>query len=177
MSNQPANTKEAGRGRMRFAFVAAGFAIAFPAFGQVAPIARGRTLLFASLGGDMVSVLADQGQMEGTRKTTTASAYTLHEIHATSGTVVREYQSAEGTVFGLAWSGRVAPDLRQILGSYYGQYEQALKARSGVRRGRRPILIDLPELKVQIGGHPGSFAGRAYLPTKLPEGMRAEDIQ
>jgi len=173
MSNQPVGRRWAGLGQGKFAVVIAMLAIALPGYAQ----ARGARLVYASLGGDTVSILADQGQMEGTRTMTAANSYTLHEIHAASGTVVREYQSAEGKVFGITWHGRVTPDLRQILGSYYGQYEEAMKARSGLRRGRRPILIDLPELKVEISGHPGSFSGRAYAPEKLPQGMRAEDIQ
>lgn len=173
MSNQPVSRRWAELGRRKFALLIATFAMVLPGYAQV----RGARLVYASLGGDTVSILADQGQMEGTRKMTAASSYTLHEIHAASGTVVREYQSAEGTVFGIAWHGPVTPDLRQILGSHYAQYEEAMKARSGLRRGRRPILIDLPELNVQISGHPGSFSGRAYVPGKLPQGMRAEDIQ
>lgn len=176
MWKQPAGPKRARFGRSKLAILAATLAFALPACAQVLRIASGG-VVFASLGGDTVSILADQGQMEGTRKMTAANSYTQHEIHAASGTVVREYQSAEGMVFGVAWHGPVTPDLRQLLGSYYPQYEEAMRARSGLRRGRRPILIDLPELNVQISGHPGSFSGRAYVPGKLPQGVRAEDIQ
>jgi Protein of unknown function (DUF2844) len=131
----------------------------------------------AALGGDTVSILADQGQMEGSRKVTTANSYTVHEIKAANGTVVREYQGAEGKVFAVAWHGPFWPDMKQILGSYYDQYAQARQAQSGVRGGRHPVVINEPGFVVTIGGHPGWFIGKAYIPEKLPQGMRAEDIQ
>ena len=132
---------------------------------------------WAALGGDTVSILADQGQMEGSRKTIAADSYTVHEIQSENGTIVREYQGADGKVFGVAWHGRFMPDMRQILGSYFDQYAQARQAQSGVRGGRHPITINQPGLVVQMGGHPGWFSGTAYIPQKLPQGMRAEDIQ
>ncbi|MGA8188953.1 MAG: DUF2844 domain-containing protein, partial [Candidatus Sulfotelmatobacter sp.] len=64
-----------------------------------------------------------------------------------------------------------------LLGSYFEQYRQAAKAQSRVRIGRRPLMIQQPGLVVQIGGHPRSFAGRAYVPEMLPSGVRVEEIQ
>ncbi len=136
-----------------------------------APAAR------AALGGDLVSILADQGQMQGTRNTTKMDSYTVHAIQGANGTILNEYQSADGNVFAVAWHGPFLPDMRQILGSYYDQYSQARQAQNGLRRGRHPIVINEPGLVVLIGGHPHSFAGKAYVPGKLPQGMRAEDIQ
>jgi hypothetical protein len=131
----------------------------------------------AALGGDVVSVLADQGQMQGSRKTMKMDSYTVHAIQAANGTVVNEYESAEGNVFAVAWHGPFMPDMRQILGSYYDQYAQARQAQNGMRKGRHPIVINEPGLVVLMGGHPHSFAGKAYVPGKLPPGMRTEDIQ
>lgn len=132
---------------------------------------------WAALGGDIVSILADQSAMQGSRRTTSASSYTLHEIHAANGTQVREYQSADGNVFAVTWQGQFAPDMGQILGSYFGQYAQAMQARSSTRRGRGPVTIQEPGLTVQLGGHMRAFVGRAYVPEKLPQGMRAEDLR
>ena len=67
--------------------------------------------------------------------------------------------------------------MRQLLGSYFEQYLQAAKAQSASRLGRRPVMIDQPGLVVQIGGHPPSFTGRAYVPQMLPSDVRVEDIR
>src|ERR1700733_7667600 len=130
----------------------------------------------AALGGNSASIQADQIHMQGIRRTTAAQSYTVNEIQATSGTV-REYASTSGTVFAVSWHGPWMPDMRQLLGSYFDQYVQAAKAQSVARRGRRPLLITQPGLTVQLGGHSRSFAGRAYVPEMLPQGVRTEDIQ
>jgi len=148
------------------AMAAAGLAIvatAMPAWG--------------SLGGDAASIQADQLHMQGSRTMKAAESYTMHEIQAANGTVVREYLSAEGKVFAIAWHGPWIPDMQQLLGSYFDQYAQANQAQRGARMRRGPILINQPGLVVQIGGHPRAFTGRAYVPEMLPSGVGAGNIQ
>lgn len=136
---------------------------------------------WAALGGDIASVQADQVQMRGSLRTTVAASYTVHEIQGASGTVVREYVTSSGTsagkVFAVAWQGPWPPDMRQLLGSYFDQYMQGAKAQSGARMGRRPLMIEQPGLVVEMGGHPRSFVGRAYVPEMLPAGVQAGEIQ
>jgi hypothetical protein len=132
---------------------------------------------WASLGGDTASVQADQIHLQGRRSIKSAGSYTVHEIQGTAGTVVREYVSPEGKVFGVAWQGPWMPDMRQLLGTYFDQYAHANQLEKGARIRRGPVLINEPGLVVQIGGHPRAFAGRAYVPEMLPSGVRAENIQ
>jgi hypothetical protein len=114
---------------------------------------------WASLGGDTASIQADQVHMQGTRQMIAAQSYTVHEIQAANGTVVREYVSSSGKVFAVAWHGPWLPDMRQLLGSYFDQYIQATKAQSGSRMGRRPLMIEQPGLVVESGGHLRAFSG------------------
>jgi hypothetical protein len=132
---------------------------------------------FAALGGDVGSVQADQVHMQGSMRTITAAAYTVQEIQAASGAVVREYVSSGGKVFAVAWQGPWPPDMRQLLGSSFEQYVEAAKAQSGARVGRRPLVIEQPGLVVEMRGHPRSFFGRAFLPDQLPSGVSAEAIR
>jgi len=115
--------------------------------------------------------------MRGSLRTTVAAAYTVHEIESTSGVVVREYVSSAGKVFAIAWQGPWPPDMRQLLGSYFDPYIQAARARSGPGMARRPLMIEQPGLVVQVGGHPRSFVGRAYIPDQLPSNVTAEEIR
>jgi Protein of unknown function (DUF2844) len=131
----------------------------------------------AALGGDTVSILADQGALQGTRHATVVDSYTVHEIQGANGTVVHEYQSSAGNVFAVAWHGPFMPDMSQILGSYYAQYAEARRAQKGIHKGRHPVVIDESGLVVQIGGHPQWFTGKAYIPDKLPPSLRAGDIR
>ena len=131
----------------------------------------------ASLGGDAASIQADQVHMQGTRTMRAAGSYTVHEIQGENGTKVREYISADGKVFALAWNGPWFPDMKQILGTYFDQYSRASQTQRTTRIRRGPVMINEPGLIVQIGGHMRAFAGRAYVPEMLPTGVGAACIQ
>lgn len=131
----------------------------------------------AGLGEDVSSVQADQARMQGSLRTTQTQNYTVHEIRAATGTVVREYVTGSGKVFAVAWQGPWPPDMRQILAGYFEQYQQAAQAQLSSRSGRRPLLIEQPGLVVQSGGHLRSFAGRAYVPEMLPPDVSREAIR
>jgi uncharacterized protein DUF2844 len=136
---------------------------------------------WAALGGSAATVQADQIHMQGTLRQTAAATYTVHEIQSGSGILVREYVASvgesAGKVFAVAWQGPWPPDMHQLLGNYFDQYVQAAKAQSAARFGRRPLAIDQPGFVMEMGGHPRSFMGRAYVPGMLPVGVRAEDIR
>lgn len=148
-------------------------------------IARTRTLLgltllvvalpaLAELGGTVDTVQADQERMKGTRRVTAAAGYEMHEIQAGSGNTLREFVSPAGRVFGVAWQGPFMPDMRQVLGTYYQNYSQALQAK---RARRAPIVIHEPDLVIESGGHMRSFRGRAYVPQLAPAGMDLSAIK
>jgi hypothetical protein len=132
---------------------------------------------FAALGEPVSSVQADQAHMQGTLRTTQSQAYTIHEIRAATGTIVREYVSSSGRVFAVAWQGPWPPDMRQILGSYFEQYQQAVQAPTNSPAGRKPLRIEQPGFVVHAGGHMRSFTGHAYIPDMLPQGVSAEEIR
>jgi hypothetical protein len=132
------------------------------------------TPVFASLGGDATSVQADLARVKGSLRTTATTSYTVHEISTSFGTVVREYLSPSGKVFAVSWHGPVIPDLRQVLGSYYGQYEQAASAPHA--DGHRHLNIEQPGLIVQSSGRMRSFYGRAWAPNLLPQNFSVDLI-
>jgi hypothetical protein len=132
---------------------------------------------FAGLGENSNSVEADQAHMQGERRITQAASYSVHEIKAPTGTIVREYVSASGQVFGVAWQGPWRPDMQQILASYFETYRQAADAQAKLHTGRQPLVINQPDLVVRSGGHMRAFAGQAYVPSLLPKGVTAATIQ
>jgi len=128
----------------------------------------------AALGGTEASVFADQSQINATLRTMPNARYTMHELQIPSGTVVREYVAPTGVVFGVAWQGPSMPDLRQVLGTHFDEYVAAVAARRNVRG---PVLVQLPGLVVQSGGHMRGFIGKAYVPEALPQGVSADDVR
>jgi hypothetical protein len=113
----------------------------------------------------------------GTSMPATPASYTVRSTTLGNGTVVNEYVSADGVVFGIAWQGRQMPDMPSLLGSYFPQYLQGLNAQRAARGSRGPVSVQDSGLVVHSGGHMGSFVGTAYLPEALPAGVSGSDIQ
>ena len=134
----------------------------------------------AVLGDNAASVLTDQARMKGTLRSVDAHIYVMHQITAPTGTVVREFVSPGGAVFGVAWEGQFPPDLQQLLGPYYQQAQQAQQEASSAqqpRRRRAPVAIETPGLVMYESGHVRSFHGQAYIPQLVPQGVQASDIR
>ena len=122
---------------------------------------------FAALGGDATSVQADLVTMKGTLRMTSTAGYTVHEITTPAGTVVREYLTPVGKVFAVSWRGPVIPDLRQMLGDYYGQFAQAASAPHF--GGHSHLAVERPGLVVHSSGRMRAFFGRAWAPDLVPQ--------
>jgi hypothetical protein len=128
----------------------------------------------AALGGTASSVEADNKHMRGTTQVSSALTYNIHEITTPQGTTVREYVSADGRVFGVAWRGPFMPDLQQLLGTYYKQFEDAA---SSPHAGHRHVDVALPGLVVHSAGRMRAFYGRAWAPDLVPESVSVDEIR
>ena len=128
---------------------------------------------FAALGGDVTSIQADQAHMRAQRRVIQNAAYTVHEMQSQSTTVVREFVSPDGKVFGISWQGPSRPDLQQMLGNYYSEFAAARPT----RRMHGPVTIRTQNLVIQSGGHMRALTGRAYIPAMVPADVRLEDIK
>jgi hypothetical protein len=131
---------------------------------------------FAALGGDASSVQSDAAHLQGSVRVTDNTGYSVQEIQTPTGVTVREFVSPAGKVFAIVWQGPWPPDLHQLLGSYFTQYQQAAQAPKQ-RAGRAPVSIRQENLVVEHAGHMRSFAGRAYLTDQLPSGVTTESIR
>jgi hypothetical protein len=134
-------------------------------------------LAFATLGGSLDSVQADQAHFKANLKITDGSVFTVHELTTPTNIEVREYISPGGRVFGVTWRGPFIPDMQQLLGGYFEQYALAAKAERERHVGRTPLNVKLPGLVVQTGGHMRAFFGRAYDPELLPAGASPDDLR
>ena len=133
----------------------------------------------ATLGGDVSTVDTDRVRAQAALLAIRGqNAYTVHELQAPSGTVVREYVSPAGRVYGVAWQGPWMPDLRQLLGPYFDQYQAAVaKAQASPQRRRGSIDIEGPDFVVHSGGHPRAFVGSAYVPALMPLNAGPETVR
>jgi hypothetical protein len=128
----------------------------------------------ATLGGSVESVVTDQSRLHAKRAVVEKQDYTVHEITSDDGTVIREYVTPAGKVFGVSWAGPTIPDLTQLLGTYNTEFQTAMRA----KRGRRSsAAVHNPDLVVENSGHMRSFHGRAYLNSMLPSGVTPDVVQ
>jgi hypothetical protein len=133
---------------------------------------------FASLGGNVGTVEADRVQMRAAQlRIIRANAYTLHELQSPAGVTIREYYAPGGTVFGVAWEGPWPPDMRQLLGSYFEQFQRANEAARSTRKTRGVLVVNDGSLVVRISGHARAFSGFAYAPGLLPPGVQPDVIR
>jgi hypothetical protein len=89
----------------------------------------------------------------------------------------REYVSASGVVFAIAWDGLLAADLAPLLGSYEGEFQQALSNTSHPPGMRNSSVVRTPRLVVERWGHMRSMHGRAYVPDLIPPGVSLDEIK
>jgi hypothetical protein len=167
----------------------AALAVAQPACAALggAPMATPQGATVSTLSAAAAAVAA-QGNASGVARqatqatassgtSSTSTAYTVQQTTLANGTVVREYLSTGGTVFGVAWSGPQPPDLATLLGGYFPQYVAGVKANHAAGLVRGPGAVEGSGLVVHAGGHMGAFSGQAWLPQALPAGVSASDIQ
>jgi hypothetical protein len=132
---------------------------------------------FASLGGNLDSLQADRSKMNASVRTSELRSYAVHEMTTPHGTVVREYVSSEGRVFGVAWQGPFIPDMRQLLGSYFSRFSAAAREQQATHVGRRFLVIRDANLVLETSGRMLSYSGRAFDPSLLPQGVTSDDIR
>ncbi len=129
---------------------------------------------WAALGGSVDSIQSDQIRLRGQLRTTLLQGYIVHQITARDGSIVKEFVSPAGKVFGVSWQGTAMPDLSQLLGTYYADFQNS--PRPTLRR-RGPVIVRTDKLVVESSGHMRAFHGRAYANDLLPANVAPEVVQ
>jgi hypothetical protein len=130
----------------------------------------------AALGESVDSIETDRESLTAVRGAMTAHRdYTVHEIK-TDSTIIREYVSPAGIIFAISWNGLAYPDLTELLGSYAGEYQDALRQTPRIK-GRRQFQVKTNRVVVEKWGHIRDLKGRAYAPDLIPPGVSIDAIQ
>jgi len=128
---------------------------------------------WAVLGRSVDSVESDRKMLEGTVQRVTLPYYSIHQI-TRDGMTVKEYVTPKGTVFGVSWQGPTMPNLSQLLGDYYQDFQREVQSRP---RRRGPAIVQTDDLVVESSGHMRAFHGRAYVRSLVPNTVTREVIQ
>jgi len=130
----------------------------------------------ATLGESVDTVESDRKALMAVRGSTTVhKSYTVHEFNSNSN-AVREYISPSGVVFGISWKGLTHPDLTQLLGSYAGEYQEALR-QTPRQQGRRRLQVKTNRVVVEKWGHMRNLQGRAFALDLIPFEVSIDEIR
>jgi hypothetical protein len=136
----------------------------------------GAAPLGATLGVDESSVSLDQKALRGTDHEESRPGYKIHQITVADGTMVQEFVSPVGLVFGITWRASHMPNLEQLLGSSLTELQVALQSKTH-RYGGGPLIVRTNNLVFVSGGHVRSFHGYAYVPGLVPPNVSPEVVQ
>lgn len=104
-----------------------------------------------------------------------AAVYTISQSTLDSGTVVREYMSADGVVFAVSWNGPALPDLRTLLGDKFTVLTNTAAKRP--KAGHSQLAVEQQDVVIVSGGHMRAYAGHAWIPGALPSGFDTSVIE
>jgi len=128
---------------------------------------------WAALGEYESSVDLYQQIMGGVDRQEVRQGYHYHEMTTPDGSLVREYVSPQGKVFGVSWQGHSVPNLQQLLGSHMIDLQQG--PRQTVRR--RLLIVRTDKFVFVSSGHMRVFQGHAYVPSLIPSNLGPEVVQ
>jgi hypothetical protein len=106
------------------------------------------------------------------QSTSQVSKVSLKYVEWTEGSqTIREYLGTDGKVFAVTWGGPKNPNLTQLLGNYYQEYQTALDSPTNIHP-RRGLATNSANLDVHRFGHMGALHGVVVLKDKIPATLR-----
>ena len=129
---------------------------------------------WATLGENESSVDSDVHVLGGKHVMVAKVGYNVHQITHTDGSVVNEFVTPAGLVFGVSWQGHFVPNLQQLLGTYTTNLQQGQRTQY-VRR--RAVTIQGDNFVFSSMGHMRFFRGRAFVPGLVPANLTPEVVQ
>lgn len=136
------------------------------------------SLAFAGLGFDEKSCSDEEKFFSAkSHEITNVKNYRVHILKLNDGMIIREHVTGGGVVFGVCWSGTgYHPKFDKLFGKHFAEF-QAHKNEMPHRRSHPFNHLETANMVVEMGGHPMSLSGCAYIPALLPAGVTPGDIQ
>jgi len=131
---------------------------------------------WAVLGQYESSVSVDQRYLVSNDNVQAFQGYRVHQLTTAKGTVVREFITPQGLVFGIAWQAPFMPNMQQLLGSYATSFETATRAQTQVRH-MRGLIVRTSDFVFANSGHMRFWRGSAYVPSLVPNNVSVEVVR
>ncbi len=129
---------------------------------------------WAALGSNVASVDSDAQAFNGQHALVAKVGFNLHQITMQDGSMINEYVSPSGTVFGVSWKGHSIPNLHQLLGNYFTNFQQGQRTNVIPRRA---VTIQGNDFVMTSFGRMMNFHGRAWAPSLIPSNLTPATVQ
>lgn len=141
-------------------------------------------MVYASLGSNVDSVTKDgevdtyshlmsnSGEFISSRSVK-KNGYSITSLTDQNGTHIREFSGADARVFAIAWNGPTYPNFKQILGVSGSKVKTAKKSGDLLNN----VTLTGEDFVLQMGGHPGNYRGKSYIPSMLPQNFSLLDLK
>jgi len=141
-----------------------------PALSVLLILILGSAPAWAGLGQPEASVTTDQQQMKSEDHVQTLQTYKVHQLTSGNGPTIREYVSPGGVVFGIAWQGRSAPDMNQLLATYVTNLQTATPSQTKIVR-LRGVTVKTGDFVYTNFCRMRMCTGSAYVPSLVPKNV------
>ena len=131
----------------------------------------------AVLGAAQDTVQADQLRFQGRHHQHSQWPMTVHDISLPDGSGIRQFVNPAGQVFAVSWHTRLKPDLAALLGAHYPGPDALAGTPQGIASARQRRSMRRSYLVLHQGGRVGAFAGLAYVPALVPQGVDADALR
>ena len=139
-------------------------------------LSLGTVPAWAVLGQYELSVSVDQQYLRSADRVQAFQSYKVHQLTSANGTIIREYVSPAGKVFGVTWQARFMPSIQQLLGSYVTNLQTASKAQTQIWR-RRGLIVNTNDFVFVNGGTMRFWKGSAYVLSLVPSNVSVEVVK
>jgi len=132
---------------------------------------------WATLGESVASIQTDASHLGSAltiRPTVSSSLFTVQRMTLPNSSQVDEFIAASGVVFAVNWRGPRPPDLSQLFGSYFAEY-QAAATQPHARSSH--VAINTGHITYHAGGHMRAYWGSARIPALIPAGVTEGDLR
>jgi hypothetical protein len=144
--------------------------------GVVLIMTLGTVPAWAVLGQYESSVSVDQQTLRSEDHVQAFQGYKVHQLTTPNGTMIREYVSPQGLVFGVAWQAPFMPDMKQLLGSYVTNLQTASRTQTQTRH-LRGIIVRTNDFVFVSSGQMRHWRGNAYVPSLVPSNVSVEVVR
>jgi len=144
--------------------------------GVVLIMTLGTVPAWAVLGQYESSVSVDQQTLRSEDYVQAFQGYKVHQLTTPNGTMIREYVSPQGLVFGVAWQAPFMPDMTQLLGSYVTNLQTASRTQTQTRH-LRGIIVRTNDFVIVSSGQMRHWRGNAYVPSLVPSNVSVEVVR